>query len=463
MIIDLNDTIVALSTPQGSGALAIIRLSGDRAINICDQHVNIELEKCDTHTANFTHFHNQNEDIDECVVTIFKAPKSYTTEDIVEISCHGSPYIINKIITVLMSSGARLAQPGEFTQRAYLNGQMDLTQAEAVSDLIASKTAAQHNIALNQMKGGFSKKIKELREELIEFASLIELENDFGEEDVEFADRKKLISRVDEVLDFVQSLLESFQYGNVIKEGLPVAIIGSPNVGKSTLLNALLNEEKAIVSEIPGTTRDVIEDTIQIDGHLYRFIDTAGIRDTTDKIEILGIEKTYEQIQKAKIVLFIAEFSEDFKGMASDFNQISLLPNQKAIILINKVDLYDHTCHSYDVEEAVSTLARRTPTILLSAKTGQGIDQLINLLSSFVTEMKGSNQDIIISNLRHYQSLEKTKVSLLAVKKGLSEDIPSDLVALDLRHALSYLGEISGEISTDDLLESIFSNFCIGK
>jgi len=294
-------------------------------------------------------------------------------------------------------------------------------------------------------------------------AALIELENDFGEEDVEFADRKKLISRVDEVLDFVQSLLESFQYGNVIKEGLPVAIIGLPNVGKSTLLNALLNEEKAIVSEIPGTTRDVIEDTIQIDGHLYRFIDTAGIRDSTDKIENLGIARTYEQIQKAKIVLYIAEFSEDYKGITSDFNQISLLPNQKAIILINKVDLYDHTCLSYDVEEAVSTLTNRTKTILLSAKTGLGIDALKKELIEYVNQMKSGDQNIIISNLRHFQSLQNSNESLETVKVGITSGIPSDLIALDLRHALNYLGEISGEISTDDLLESIFSNFCIGK
>lgn len=463
MITDFKDTIVALSSPQGLGALALIRLSGDKAIEICNRHTSKDLDKCPSHTAHFVNFSVDNEHIDDCIATVFRSPKSYTTEDTVEISCHGSFYIINQIIKSLLSSGARLATPGEFTQRAFLNGQMDLTQAEAVSDLIASRTAAQHDLALRQMRGGFSNKIKELRKELIEFASLIELENDFGEEDVEFADRQKLTEKVDSILEFIATLQDSFEYGNAIKEGIPVAIIGQPNVGKSTLLNALLNEEKAIVSEIPGTTRDVIEDSVQMDGHLYRFIDTAGIRKTEDTVETLGIERTFEQIDKANIILFIAEMDEDFKKIANQFKEIPIKENQKAVILLNKVDLYDHECHSYDIEESVNTLTNRTPTILLSAKTGQGLDLLKKQLTDFVNKLAMSDQQIIISNLRHYQSLQKTKESLDSVKKGLTDGIPSDLIALDLRHALNHLGEISGEISTEDLLDSIFSNFCIGK
>ena len=464
MISDFKDTIVALSTAQGSGALALIRLSGDKAIYIATQHISTDLTKCESHTAHFVRIKDNTDlHIDDCVITVFKAPKSYTTEDIVEITCHASSYIINKIINSLLQSGARLALPGEFTQRAFLNGQMDLSQAEAVSDLIASRTASQHNIALRQMRGGISKKIKELRHELIEFASLIELENDFGEEDVEFADRRKMTLHVNKVLKFIRSLQSTFEYGNAIKEGIPVVIIGEPNVGKSTLLNAFLNEEKAIVSDIPGTTRDVIEDSVQIDGHLFRFIDTAGIRDTKDKLEKIGISRTYEQIDKAIIVLFISELHEDYNKVAILFKELHLRSTQKGIILLSKADLYDHSCHSYDIEESVSTLTDRTPTLLLSAKSGQGMDKLKKHLTEYVSNLNSGEQNIIISNLRHYQSLQKTKESLEAVRKGMEDGIPSDLIALDLRHALNHLGEISGEISTDDLLESIFSNFCIGK
>ena len=333
MIVNFNDTIVALSTPQGIGALALIRLTGDNPISICNPHISKDLYKCESHTAHYVQFADKDGQIDECIVTLFKNPKSYTGEETVEISCHSSPYIIKKIINTFLNSGARLALPGEFTQRAFLNGQMDLAQAEAVGDLIASKTSAQHEIALRQMKGGLSNQIKQLRQDLIEFASLIELENDFGEEDVEFADRLELKRKVTDVLEFVISLQNSFEYGNAIKEGIPVAIIGKPNVGKSTLLNALLNEDKAIVSEIPGTTRDVIEDSIQIEGYLFRFIDTAGIRKTNDKIEGLGIQKTYEQIEKAKIVLLLAEIDEDFKKIVQQFEDLSIRKNQKSIIL----------------------------------------------------------------------------------------------------------------------------------
>ena len=463
MVVNLKDTIVALSTPEGSGAIAVIRLSGEKTFEILAPFSKVDFSKKDSHSAHFTLFKNGDEIIDECVITIFKGPNSYTAQDIAEISCHASSYIIQRILDSLLKNGARLASPGEFTQRAYLNGKLDLSQAEAVGDLIASSTEHQHKIALHQLKGGVSNKVKELRGNLIEFASLIELENDFGEEDVEFADRNALSNQVNEVIDLIDSLASSFEYGNAIKKGIPVAIIGKPNVGKSTLLNELLQEEKAIVSDIPGTTRDVIEDSVQIDGYLYRFVDTAGIRETDDVVETLGIERTFDQIKKAQIVLFLSEFNEDFEDIVRDFKQIEFQPNQKRIILLNKVDLYDHTCHSYDVEESVSTLTGRTKTILLSAKNGQGIDELKKELVTTVSNLKGAGQDLIISNMRHMSVLQNTKSSLLDVREGINSGIPSDLIAIDLRRAMNYLGEISGEISTDDLLESIFSNFCIGK
>ena len=463
MVVNLKDTIVALSTPEGSGAIAVIRLSGEKTFEILAPFSKVDFSKKDSHSAHFTLFKNGDEILDECVITIFKGPNSYTAQDIAEISCHASSYIIQRILDSLLNNGARLASPGEFTQRAYLNGKLDLSQAEAVGDLIASSTEHQHKIALHQLKGGVSNKVKELRGNLIEFASLIELENDFGEEDVEFADRNALSNQVNEVIDLIDSLASSFEYGNAIKKGIPVAIIGKPNVGKSTLLNELLQEEKAIVSDIPGTTRDVIEDSVQIDGYLYRFVDTAGIRETDDVVETLGIERTFDQIKKAQIVLFLSEFNEDFEDIVRDFKQIEFQPNQKRIILLNKVDLYDHTCHSYDVEESVSTLTGRTKTILLSAKNGQGIDDLKKELVTTVSNLKGAGQDLIISNMRHMSVLQNTKSSLLDVREGINSGIPSDLIAIDLRRAMNYLGEISGEISTDDLLESIFSNFCIGK
>lgn len=462
-MINLKDTIVALSTPSGSGAVAMIRMSGEQAFDFIEKYVNKKLSAQKSHTAHLVEFKVDGQVIDQCVVIIYKSPHSYTKDDVIEITCHNSSFIIQKIMVCLTQAGARLAMPGEFTQRAFLNGQLDLAQAEAVSDLIAASTASQHSIALNQMKGGISNKVKELRQKLIEFASLIELENDFGEEDVEFADRTSLKTHVSEVLDYVISLQSSFEYGNAIKDGIPVAIVGKPNVGKSTLLNTLLSEERAIVSNIPGTTRDVIEDTLQISGHLFRFIDTAGIRNTEDVVENLGIEKTFQTISKAKIVLFISEFTEDYQSIVEEYKKLKLKPEQSAIILLNKVDLYDHACHSYDVEEAVSTLINRTKTILISAKNKDGVDAIISELLSIVNVMKGEDNNVIISNMRHFQALEQTKLSLIDVQSGLEDGIPSDLIAIDLRRALNYLGEISGEISTDDLLESIFSNFCIGK
>lgn len=461
---NLNDPIIALSTAEGEAAIAVIRLSGKAVIEICDAvFYGRNLTRVNGHTVHYGKIKSDdNTIIDECMVSVFRAPRSYTREDSVEISCHGSRYIIQQIIQLFLSKGVRLAQAGEYTMRAYLNGQLDLTQAEAVADLISSTTASQHELAMHQMRGGFSQMIRDLREQLIEFASLIELENDFGEEDVEFADRSKLETLIKQIRQVIQDLIQSFQYGNAIKDGVPVAIVGRPNVGKSTLLNALLNEEKAIVSEIAGTTRDVIEDSIQIDGYLFRFIDTAGLRETTDKIESIGINRAKEQLVKAKIILYIDEIEEDHHAIIHRFKDIPIdRQTQDVIILLNKSDAF-HGCHAYDVEEAVSTLTNRTPVIAFSAKEKTRINDLKALLISTVKKLSNSSQTTV-TNMRHFQALEQTDQSLAAVLTGLETKVSSDFMALDIRHALHHLGEITGEISTDDLLDSIFRNFCIGK
>ncbi len=457
----LDDTIVALSTPAGVGAIAMIRLSGPQAIKITDEiFLGKKLANQKTHTVHFGKIIDGEKVIDEVLVSIFKNPHSYTGQDTTEISCHGSPYISKQIIKLCIKTGARTANPGEFTMRAFLNGQLDLSQAEAVADLISSETHTQHELAINQMRGGYSDMIKTLRDKLIEFASLLELENDFSEEDVEFADRSALVKLITNIKTLIAELLQSFNYGNAIKEGIPVAIIGKPNVGKSTLLNALLNEDRAIISATPGTTRDVIEDTMQLDGILFRFIDTAGIRDTQDEIESMGITKTKEQIEKAQIILYLDEIKEDHKEIVSEYKNLDF-GKKNTIILLNKIDEF-HKCHSYDVEEAVSTVTNRTPTIAISAKEGKYINKLKTTLIQMVSKSK-STSNVVVSNLRHHEALENANVALQKVLDGLNQSISSDFLALDIRHALSSLGEISGEVSTDDLLDSIFSNFCIGK
>lgn len=457
----LDDTIVALSTPPGVGAIAMIRLSGPQAIHITDTiFIGKRLAKQKSHTIHFGKIMDGDKIVDEVLVSLFKNPKSYTGQDTTEISCHGSPFIAQQIIKLCIKAGARTANPGEFTMRAFLNGQLDLSQAEAVADLIDSETATQHEIAINQMRGGYSDMIKTLRDKLIEFASLLELENDFSEEDVEFADRTALVKLITNIKTLVAELIRSFDYGNAIKDGIPVAIIGKPNVGKSTLLNALLNEDRAIISATPGTTRDVIEDSIQLDGILFRFIDTAGIRETKDEIESIGITKTKEQIEKAQIILYLDEIKEDHQELVKDYKAHDFGKKQ-TIILLNKIDDF-HKCHSYDVEEAVSTLTRRTPTIAISAKEGKHVDKLKTTLLSLVNNWKSSS-NIVVSNLRHHEALSNADQSLQKVLEGLQHKISSDLLALDIRYALTSLGEISGEVSTDDLLDSIFRNFCIGK
>jgi tRNA modification GTPase len=459
-----NDTICALATPAGSGALSLIRVSGSDTFAIGDkifkpQKKNATITTAPTHTLLFGNICGEAELIDEVLVSIFRNPRSFSGEDSIEISCHGSPYIQQRIIQLLVDNGARMAKPGEFTLRAFLNGKFDLSQAEAVADLIASNAKLSHDLALDQMRGGFSNKIKELRSELVNFASLIELELDFSEEDVEFADRTKLIELLEKLKTEIGGLLKSFSVGNVLKNGIPVAIIGKPNVGKSTLLNTILHEEKAIVSEIPGTTRDSIEDTIVLDGVAFRFIDTAGLRDSEDQIENIGIERTMEKIKLAKIILFVfdvtkcdinqvKEVLEEHKAMIED-------PDKKIILIGNKIDQLMETPHGFtDLVEM--------ETIFISAKRKENISMISDSLLKSVN-MEQFSDNTIVSNARHYEALSNALISIDEVEEGFGKNVPSDLIAIDIRKALHHLGEITGEVTTDEILGNIFGKFCIGK
>ncbi len=460
-----NDTIVALATPSGSGAVAIIRMSGKNAISIAaDVFQSVsgkELAKQKTHTIHLGTIVDDTKIYDQVLVSIFKNPNSYTGEDVIEISCHGSTFIQQQIIQLLLRKGCRTAQAGEFTLRAFLSGKLDLSQAEAVADLISSDNEASHQIAMQQMRGGFSNEIAKLREELLNFASLIELELDFAEEDVEFADRTQfhdLLNRIEFVL---KRLIDSFAVGNVIKNGIPVAIVGEPNVGKSTLLNALLNEERAIVSDIAGTTRDTIEDELVIDGIGFRFIDTAGIRETKDVVESIGIKKTFEKIEQAQVVLFLVDSSQlsddSLESLKSEIEQIkNKYPSKTLLVIFNKMDLM--------TTELVENINLEiSNALLISAKNKTGIDDLKNQLLSFVNTGALRNNETIITNTRHYDSLHKALEEIQKVKFGLNSGISSDLMAIDIRQALFYFGEITGEVTNDELLGNIFANFCIGK
>lgn len=463
-----QETIVALASPSGAGAIAVIRLSGKDAISIAEsvfQSVsNKKISKQKTHTIHLGHIIDEGKTYDQVLLSIFKNPNSYTGEDVIEISCHGSTYIQQQIIQLLLRKGCRMAQAGEFTLRAFLNGKLDLSQAEAVADLISSDNEASHQIAMQQMRGGFSNEISKLREELLNFASLIELELDFAEEDVEFADRsqfKELLIRIEFVL---KRLIDSFAVGNVIKNGIPVAIVGEPNVGKSTLLNALLNEERAIVSDIAGTTRDTIEDELVINGIGFRFIDTAGIRETKDIVESIGIKKTFEKIEQAQVVLYLFE-SLKFKISGSEYiaeiekvkNKFPLKP---LIVVINKIDLL-----SNDEIESIRLQLEEVNVKLetISAKEKTGIDSLKNQLLSFVNTGALRNNETIVTNTRHYDSLLKALEAIQKVQFGMNNGISSDLMAIDIKDALYYFGEITGEVTNDELLGNIFANFCIGK
>ncbi|WP_445384831.1 tRNA uridine-5-carboxymethylaminomethyl(34) synthesis GTPase MnmE [Robiginitalea sp. IMCC44478] len=460
-----EEPIIALSTPSGAGAIAVIRISGKDAVAIVAKQFKAasgaDLAAVKSHTIHLGGLYDGDRMIDEVLVSVFIAPRSYTGENVVEISCHGSPYIQQEILQLFLKKGCRIAKAGEFTLRAFVNGKMDLSQAEAVADLIASENAASHQIALQQMRGGYSSEIKDLREQMIHFASMITLELDFSGEDVEFADRTEFYALLDKLSELLKKLIDSFAMGNVLKKGIPIAIAGRPNVGKSTLLNALLKEDKAIVSEIAGTTRDAIEDEMVIEGIGFRFIDTAGIRETTDVVEHIGIQKTREKMAKARIILYMLDGSkltdsrleeavEELSELAATYPEIPRLT------LVNKKDLMDEPMQQKASEKFEDVL-------FLSAKEGKGLKALEERLLSFVNRGLLTNNDPIVSNTRHFEALNNALEAVGKIKEGMEAEVPSDLVSIDINQALYHLGEITGEISSDDLLGNIFSNFCIGK
>lgn len=461
----VNDTIIALATASGVGAIAVIRLSGPDAISLVAANFKSiskqkSLAKQKTHTIHLGHIIAENKTLDEVLVSVFKNPNSYTGENVVEISCHGSMFIQQEIIQLFLRKGCRMANAGEFTLRAFLNGKLDLSQAEAVADLIASDSEASHQIAMQQMRGGFSSEIAKLREELLNFASLIELELDFAEEDVEFADRTQFKALIVKIILVLKKLIDSFAVGNVIKNGIPVAIVGEPNVGKSTLLNALLNEERAIVSDIAGTTRDTIEDEIVIGGISFRFIDTAGIRETKDVVESIGIKKTFEKIEQAQVVIYLFDATatdNDVEKLLVEIEKIkNKYPLKPIITIANKIDKLSN-------KAAKGLTNSITNVVLLSAKTGEGVDELTNKLLGFVNTGALKNNETIVTNSRHYDALLKALEEIQKVKFGLESGLSGDLLAIDIRQALYHFGEITGEITSDDLLGNIFANFCIGK
>jgi tRNA modification GTPase len=467
-MIRTGETICAPATGNG-GAIAVIRVSGPQSITICDKiffpsDIKTRLVDQKGYSIVFGEIRLGDDLVDEVLVSIFRAPHSYTGEDSVEISCHASRYIQQNIIELLIRNGAVVATPGEFTQRAFLNGKMDLSQAEAVADLIVAESDKAHRIAISQMRGVFSDEISILRAELLHFASLIELELDFGEDDVEFADRNLLRNIVLKVLSITKDLTSSFSLGNAIKNGVPVVITGRTNTGKSTLLNMLLKDEKAIVSEIPGTTRDYIEDTVVIDGILYRFIDTAGLRESEDVIENLGIERTYKKINEASVILLVADVNEGIPaldGTLEELRRQQKAPEKQLIILINKTD--DDRNNRWEEFIGMPVLKDNEHVLFISAKTGSGIDKLKAKLGELAGYDKVQDESIIITNIRHYEALSKVSESLERVLSGLENKVPEDLIAIDVRQAIHYLGEISGEITTDEILGNIFKKFCIGK
>ena len=450
-----EDTIIALATPQGVSGLAVIRLSGKDSVSITDKvFKGKQLTDQPTHTVHFGTIGEQNKIIDEVLVTVFREPNSFTKENSAEISCHGSPVIVRQIIKLFLKNGARLAEAGEFTKRAFMNGRFDLAQAEAVADLIHAENDNARQAALNQMRGGFSNEITHLREELIHFASLIELELDFGEEDVEFAKRDDLLLLVEKVQSYLTRLIASFDQGNVIKNGIPTVIAGKPNAGKSTLLNALLNEEKAIVSEIPGTTRDVIEDEITLGGITFRFMDTAGLRETQDVIEALGVSRTHERMKIAALILYLFDLSNTtIEEIAIEEARLKAI-GRPYIKVGNKVD---------KASKQLLSAINDQDFVLISASSKTNLETLKKEILSKVNIQEVKQGDVLVTNLRHYQKLTETNEALERVVTGLNSGITGDFLAMDIRQALHFLGEITGTITSDDLLENIFANFCIGK
>lgn len=453
-----NETIVALSTPTGSGAIGVIRLSGKDAITLTNSvFKGKDLLKQDSHTLHFGLIVDGDKVIDEVVVGLFVAPKSYTKENVVEISCHGSNYIIQQIISLLIRKGASAAKPGEFTLRAFLNGGLDLSQAEAVADLISSDSAAAHQVAMNQLRGGFSNELAGLREQLIHFASMIELELDFAEEDVEFANRDQLQALINRISLVLNQLIRSFELGNVIKQGINTVIAGRPNAGKSTLLNALLNEERAIVSDIAGTTRDTIEELLNINGINFRLIDTAGIREATDTIEAIGVEKTMQKIDQSAVLVYMFDVSalttEDIRADILKLHK----PGIAFLAVANKIDL------SSSFDFAALELPSEIQYIAISAKENQNVEALKNQLYELAVGDQLTDSHTMVTNIRHVEALQRTKASLDSVAYGLDNPVTSEFLSVDIKQALHYLGEITGQVTTDDLLENIFSKFCIGK
>lgn len=479
-----SDTIIALATPSGIGAIGVIRLSGPDAISLVNEvFYGRDLSIQHSHTIHFGTIRDGRNILDEVLVSIFIGPKSYTRENVVEISTHGSPYIIESIIKLLIRKGARAANPGEFTLRAFLNGQLDLSQAEAVADLIASNSQASHQVAMQQMRGGFSSELQHLRDQLIHFASMIELELDFGEEDVEFANRDDLKALIYQINRILNKLIASFEQGNVMKNGVPVVIAGKPNVGKSTLLNALLNEERAIVSEIAGTTRDTVEDEMVISGLRFRFIDTAGIRETEDIIEAKGVERTHEKIKQAKLIIYLIDPAQDIAEIKEQINYLGSL-EIPFLTVVNKKDLVTSefenqlsviSSHPIAIGLSESSAERSSGNpdnrqqttdnriIYISAKNKTGIEELKSEILRKVNLHAINTDDVLISNIRHLEALQKTQESLNKVLENIDNPVTSDFLAMDIKQALYYLGEITGQVTTDDLLETIFSKFCIGK
>ena len=452
----LNDTIVAQSTPQGKGAIAIIRLSGKDSIKIVNSlFPSKDLTKVDTHTIHYGNIEYKDSIIDEVLVSVFKEPNSYTKENIVEISCHGADFIIKKILSLTIKLGARVADKGEFTFRSFLSGNMDLSQAEAVSDLISSNSENSHKIAINHIKGVFSNKIKKLRKDLINLSSLLELELDFSEEDVEFANRNQLEKLLNEILSFNNVLLESYKLNNVIKDGINVLILGKPNVGKSTILNGLIEEDKAIISDIPGTTRDVLDDTITVGGNLLRFIDTAGIRETEDKIEQIGIKKALNQVDNASLILYVIDLNNtDLKSLDSESN-LKFLKNKNVIYVGNKSDL--------KIEKEVNSYFKKNDLLMISANKSNDLSNLKDKIDLFISRNLVNEESSVMINERHFTSLTNVNESINNVKKNLNNKSNTDLLAMDIKYALNHLGEITGEVTNDEILGNIFSKFCIGK
>jgi tRNA modification GTPase len=461
--IHTNDTIIAIATPAGEGAIGIIRLSGSQAIELVDGlfRGKRSLQQVASHTLHYGTLRDGDRLLDEVLVSVFKGPHSYTGESVVEISCHGSSYILSEVMAAFIRCGARLALPGEFTQRAFLNGKLDLSQAESVADIIAAENALQHQMAFSQMRGGYAKVLKQLRDELITFAGLIELELDFSQEDVVFADRTALEQLLMKLRTTVSDLIASFSLGNVLKKGIPVAIVGEPNVGKSTLLNALLREEKALVSDIAGTTRDVIEDVLSIDGVAFRFLDTAGLRETTDVLEAAGIERSYEKLKSASIVLYLDDIQKPASAILADFKKHTFSEQQTVLLVLNKADLVGADYVTQHVSYLQTALG--FDVIAITAK-GHSLGNIESALMAWVNQHPSQQQGMIVTNARHVAALEQTLHSLASIQEGMLAGISGDLLAIDIRTALFHLGSITGQVEIDrDILGTIFGKFCIGK